>query len=95
MEFVGPDKVLRKLGEDRSSWVDIQHYPDSLTERYMLRLGNFIAAKPERWEALTLRHYYGRTQAEIAEILGVSRSLVAEYLKPVNLAEPDDYPEEE
>ena len=37
----------------------------------------------------------GMTQTEIARVLRISQSAVSEYLKPVDLARPDDYPEDD
>lgn len=96
MEPVSPLELLRDLSRDRSNWVDMRHYPDTVTLRRMIRLADFVAQNPARWQAIRLRHECPTmTQAEIAQVLRVSQSAVSEYLKPVDLARPDDYPEDD
>ena len=42
-----------------------------------------------------VRQFNLMTQTEIARVLRISQSAVSEYLKPVDLARPDDYPEDD
>ena len=42
-------QILAELAADRSSWLDIRHYPPTVTCRRMLRLADFAAAEPSRW----------------------------------------------
>ena len=80
MEPVSPIMLLRDLSRDRSNWTDVRHYPDTVTLRRMIRLKHECP---------------GMTQTEIARVLRISQSAVSEYLKPVELARPDDYPEDD
>ena len=96
MEPVSPIMLLRDLSRDRSNWTDVRHYPDTVTLRRMIRLADFAAQNPTRWQAIRLKHECpGMTQTEIARVLRISQSAVSEYLKPVDLARPDDYPEDD
>lgn len=88
-------EILHELSNDRSSWTDVRHYPDTITLRRMIRLADFAAKYPLRWKAMRLRHYNQQmTQQQIADELGVSQAAVAEYLRPFDLSDPDDYPHE-
>ena len=42
-------EVMSELYSDRSNWVDVKHYPSTVTCRRMLRLADFAAADPARW----------------------------------------------
>ena len=72
--------VMRELYNDRSSWIDIKHYPSTVVCRRMLRLADFAAA-----DELSYR--------ELAIARGVSHSTIARHLAPFDLGE--DFSENE
>ncbi len=88
--------LLEEFSQNRSSWIDIRRYPDSITLRRMIRLADFAAANPVRWQVIRLKYTCPEmTQQEIALALGISQQLVSDHLRPINLAQPDDYPEDD
>lgn len=110
VDFVYPDdapprepltlaRLLDEASFDRSTWVDVQHYPGSVTLRRVVRLCNYIAARRDGalWWQVNYLHYTNPafTQAELAGILGVRRQLVSELLRAVDLSDPSDYPDDE
>ena len=56
MEPVSPIMLLRDLSRDRSNWIDVRHYPDTVTLRRMIRLADFAAQNPTRWQVIRLKH---------------------------------------
>lgn len=92
---ITPQTLLDELGGERSSWIDVAHYPDTLTLRRMLRLADFAAENPARWRVIRLAYECPElSYAEIGVILGISQATVCRHLAPVNLALPEDYPAE-
>ena len=93
------EQFLDEARFDRSTWVDVQHYPGSVTLRRFVRLCNYIAGRRDGalwWRVNYLHHMNPAfTQAELAGILGVRQQTVSELLQPVDLSDPSDYPDDE
>ncbi len=84
-----------QLSRERSTWTDIKHYPSTITLRRMIRLADFVAEDPKRWK--TIRLHFERpelSQEDLAKVLRISQAKVSLYLQDINLATPDDYPDE-
>jgi len=93
---LSPITLLGDLSRERSNWIDVRHYPDTVTLRRMIRLADFAAQNPVRWQVIRLKHDFPEmTQTDIAKTLRISQTTVSEHLAPVDLSRPDDYPDEE
>ncbi len=86
--------VMRELYRDRSSWVDIRHYPSTIVCRRMLRLADFAAADPARFSSCRMAFEVPElSYRELAVARGMSHTTVARHLAPFDLGE--DFSENE
>ena len=86
--------VMRELYLDRSSWIDIKHYPSTVICRRMLRLADFAAADPARFGSCRMSFEVPElSYRELAIARGVSHSTIARHLAPFDLGE--DFSENE
>lgn len=87
---------MRELFADRSSWVDIRHYPDTVTCRRMLRLADFAAADPARWSSCRMAFEVPElSRLELAVARGVSVRTLQRHLAQQDLSDAGDFTETE
>ena len=80
--------VMRELYNDRSSWVDMKHYPSTVVCRRMLRLADFAAADPARFGSCRMAFEVPElSYRELAIARGVSHTTIARQLEPFCLGE--------
>ena len=79
-------EVMSELYSDRSNWVDVRHYPSTVTCRRMLRLADFAAADPARWSSCRMAFEVPElSYRELAVARGVSHTTIMRHLEPVEL----------
>lgn len=84
--------VMCELYLDRSSWIDIKHYPSTVVCRRMLRLADFAAADPARWSSCRMAFEVPElSYRELAVARGVSHMTIARHLSPEELGDPADF----
>ena len=89
-------EVMSGLFADRSSWVDIRHYPDTVTCRRMLRLADFAAADPARWSSCRMAFEVPElSYRELAVARGVSHTTIMRHLAKAEVGDAADYTETE
>ncbi len=89
-------EVMTELYRDRSSWMDVRHYPDTVTCRRMLRLADFAAADPARWGSCRLAFEVPElSRPELAVARGISVRTLQRHLVQQDLSDAGDYTETE
>ena len=89
-------EVMRELFADRSSWVDIRHYPDTVTCRRMLRLADFAAADPARWSSCRMAFEVPElSYRELAVARGVSHTTIMRHLAKAEVGDAGDFTDRE
>lgn len=84
--------VMRELYLDRSSWIDIKHYPSTVVCRRILRLVDFAAADPARFGSCRMAFEVPElSYRELAIARGVSHATIARHLAPEELGEAGDF----
>ena len=84
--------VMRELYNDRSSWIDIKHYPSTVVCRRMLRLADFAAADPARWSSCRMAFEVPElSYRELAVARGVSHTTISRHLSPEELGDQEDF----
>jgi len=84
--------IMAELAADRSSWYDVRHYPATVTCRRMLRLADFAAAEPGRWDTCRMSWECPElSYREIAALTGRGMSVVQRHVAPVDLSDPGDF----
>jgi len=89
-------QILAELAADRSSWLDIRHYPPTVTCRRMLRLADFAAAEPSRWNTCHMSWECPELSfRDIAAITGRGMSVVQKHVAAIDLSDAGDFTEGE
>ena len=84
--------VMRELYLDRSSWIDIKHYPSTVICRRILRLADFAAADPARFGSCRMAFEVPElSYRELAIARGVSHATIARHLAPEELGDAGDF----
>lgn len=84
--------VMCELYLDRSSWIDIKHYPSTVVCRRMLRLADFAAADPARWSSCRMAFEVPElSRPELAIARGISVRTLQRHLAPADLGDPADF----
>lgn len=84
--------VMRELYNDRSSWVDMKHYPSTVVCRRILRLADFAAADPARFGSCRMAFEVPElSYRELAIARGVSHATIARHLAPEELGDARDF----
>lgn len=84
---------LALFDRDRSNWSDVQHYPDTVTCRRMLRFADWAANFPQNYYAAR-RNYEAPelSYRELALMAGVPESTFRSRLKAVySIDDPEDF----
>ena len=80
--------VMCELYHDRSSWVDVKHYPSTVVCRRMLRLADFAAADPARYSSCRMAFEVPELSCrDLAIARGVSHTTIIRHLSRVELGE--------
>lgn len=88
--------VMRELYLDRSSWIDIKHYPSTVVCRRMLRLADFAAADPARWSSCRMAFEVSElSRPELAVARGISVRTLQRHLAQQELGDAGDFTETE
>ena len=88
--------VMRELYNDRSSWVDMKHYPSTVVCRRMLRLADFAAADPARWSSCRMAFEVPElSRPELAIARGISVRTLQRHLAQQELGDAGDFTETE
>lgn len=83
--------LLECAGRETSSWGP-GRMPPTTTLRYLLLGMDFAASAPRRWRTIRLRYQFpDLSQDDLATMLGVTTRTVRNHLRPVKLAEEDEF----
>ena len=89
-------EVMSELYNDRSNWVDVRHYPSTVTCRRMLRLADFAAADPARWGSCRMAFEVPElSYRELAVARGVSHTTIMRHLAKAEVGDAGDFTESE
>ena len=85
-------EVMSELYSDRSNWVDVRHYPSTVTCRRMLRLADFAAADPARWNSCRMAFEVPElSYRELAVARGVSHTTIMRHLAKAEVGDAGDF----
>lgn len=85
-------EVMSELFADRSNWVDVRHYPSTVTCRRMLRLADFAAADPARWGSCRMAFEVPElSYRELAVARGVSHTTIMRHLAKAEVGDAGDF----
>ena len=85
-------EVMSELYSDRSNWVDVRHYPSTVTCRRMLRLADFAAADPARWGSCRMAFEVpDLSYRELAVARGVSHTTIMRHLAKAEVGDAGDF----
>lgn len=89
-------ELLASFLSDRSTWVDLRHYPATHVCRRMIRLADAAAANGKRWRGWRLIFEAPElSYREIGFALGVSHTTVMTHALPVDLSDPEEFTDAE
>ena len=89
-------EVMSELYSDRSNWVDVRHYPSTVTCRRMLRLADFAAADPARWGSCRMAFEVPElSYRELAVARGVSHTTIMRHLAKAEVGDAGDFTDRE
>lgn len=89
-------EVMSELFADQSNWVDVRHYPSTVTCRRMLRLADFAAADPARWSSCRMAFEVPElSRPELAVARGISVRTLQRHLAQQDLSDAGDFTERE
>ena len=89
-------EVMAELYSDRSNWVDVKHYPSTVTCRRMLRLADFAAADPARWSSCRMAFEVPElSYRELAVARGVSHTTIMRHLAKAEVGDAGDFTDRE
>lgn len=89
-------EVMSELYSDRSNWVDVKHYPSTVTCRRMLRLADFAAADPARWGSCRMAFEVPElSYRELAVARGVSHTTIMRHLAKAEVGDAGDFTDRE
>ena len=89
-------EVMSELYSDRSNWVDVRHYPSTVTCRRMLRLADFAAADPARWGSCRMAFEVPElSYRALAVARGVSHTTIMRHLAKAEVGDAGDFTDRE
>ena len=89
-------EVMSEIFADRSNWVDVKHYPSTVSCRRMLRLADFAAADPARWGSCRMAFEVPElSYRELAVARGVSHTTIMRHLAKAEVGDAGDFTDRE